>query len=61
MFLKSGASGLHERVMTVQNVETNGGLGTFTVNFTESTAVNFSSNGKSAFFGYGIGNLHIFA
>ena len=45
--------------MTVQNVKTNGGLGTFTVNFTESTAVNFSSNGKSAVFGYGNGNLHI--
>ena len=34
--------------MTVQNEKTNGGLGTFAVNFTESTAVNFLSNGKSA-------------
>ena len=47
--------------MTVQNVKTNGGLGTFTVNFTESTAVNFLSNGKSAVFGYGNGNLHFIA
>ena len=47
--------------MIVQNVKTNGGLGTFTVKFTESTAINFSSNGKSAVFGYGNGNLHIIA
>ena len=38
--------------MTVQNVKTKGGLGTFTVNYTETTAVNFSSNGKSAVVGY---------
>ena len=38
--------------MTVQNVKANGGLGTFTVNYTETTAVNFSSNGKSAVVGY---------
>ena len=49
---KSVASGLLEGVMTVQNVKTNGGLGTFTVNYTETLAVNFSSNGKSAVVGY---------
>ena len=47
--------------MTVHNVKTNGGLGTFTVNHTETTAVNFSSNGKSAVVVYGNGNLHIIA
>lgn len=50
---------LHKGVVTAQNVKTNTGLGTFTVNNTEITAVNFSSNGKSAVVGCANGNLHI--
>ena len=60
-FLKNlfSAYGLHERVVTAQNVKTNGGLGTFTVNNTDFTAVNFSANRKSAVVGCANGNLHI--
>ena len=51
---------LHDGVVRGQNVKNNRGLGTFTVNNTDITAVNFSSNGKSAVVGCANGNLHIF-
>ena len=51
--------GLHEGVVTAQSVKTSEGLGTFTVNNTEITAVNLASNGRSAVVGCANGSVNI--
>ena len=53
------AYGVQEGVVKTRGVKSNNALGTFTVNNTEITAVNFSSSGRSAVVGCANGNVHV--
>ena len=53
------AYSLQEGVVKLQNVKSTQVLGTFTVNNTETTAMNIASNGNSAVVGCANGNVHI--